>query len=50
MIPKALKFRKYTAATTVQKYLRAYLITKDLRMKLAKIRIDEQLSYFAELR
>ena len=50
MIPKALKFRKDQAATCIQKYLRAYLTTKDWRMKLAHLRIDERLSCFAPLR
>ena len=50
LIPRALRFRKHTAAITIQKYLKGFLTFHSWRLQVNKQKIKDTISYFDILR
>jgi hypothetical protein len=50
MVPRAIYFRKFNAAATIQKYLRGFLVHHYWRTAIDKQRIKENLSFFDDMR
>ena len=50
LIPKALLYRKFNGAQTIQKYLRGYSVARRTKIMHAKFRLQKHFAYFEQMR